>query len=54
MKMHPDLTRAIVLAALIKLPDGTKRRLVSTVPDRRKQAEAVDAASIVVALAQRR
>ena len=54
MSMHPDLVHAIVLAALAKVPDSTKRRLVSTVPERRKHAEDVVAASIVVALAQRR
>ncbi|MBO6768415.1 MULTISPECIES: hypothetical protein [unclassified Erythrobacter] len=53
MKMHPDLAHAIVLAALKKAPDGTKRRLITNVPERREQAEDVIAASIVVALAQR-
>lgn len=52
--MHPDLVHAVVLAALIKAPDGTKRSLVSSVPRRRQKAEDVIAASIVVALAQRR
>ena len=54
MNMQPDLVRAIVLAALVKVPDGTKRRLVSKVPERREKAEDVIAASIVVALAQGR
>lgn len=54
MNMHPDLVRAIVLAALVKVPDGTKRRLVSKVAERREQVEDVIAASIVVALAQDR
>ncbi|MBO6769713.1 MAG: hypothetical protein JJ901_15580 [Erythrobacter sp.] len=53
MNMHPDLTHAIVLAALAKVPDGTKRKLVSSVRERRQQVEDVIAASIVVALAQR-
>ncbi len=53
MNMHPDLVRAIILAALANVPDGTKRRLVSTVPARREHAEDVVAASIVIALAQR-
>jgi hypothetical protein len=51
--MHSDLVRAVILAALARVPDSTKRRLVSTVPERREQAEDVVAASIVVALAQR-
>ena len=54
MSMRPNLVHAIVLAALAKAPDGTKRRLVSAVPERREHAEDVIAASIVVALAQRR
>ncbi|MXO84953.1 hypothetical protein GRI38_02770 [Altererythrobacter aurantiacus] len=52
MNMHPDLVHAVVLAALTRAPDGAKRRLVSSVPERRQQAEDVIAASIVVALAQ--
>jgi len=54
LNMHPDLLHAVVLAALTKAPDGTKRRLVSSIPERRQQAEDVIAASIVVALAQRK
>ncbi|WP_291173946.1 hypothetical protein [Erythrobacter sp.] len=53
MNMHADLAHAIVLAALTKAPDGTKRKLVSSVRERRQQAEDIIAASIVVALAQR-
>lgn len=52
--MHPDLVHAVILAAIAKVPNSTKRRLVSAVPERREQAEDVVAASIVVALAQRR
>jgi hypothetical protein len=52
--MHPDLVHAIVLATLVKLPDGTKRRLTSKDTARRAKAEDAIAASIVVALAQRR
>ena len=52
--MHPDLTHAIVLAALAKLPQATKRSLTSKDAARRTKAEDVVAASIVVALAQRR
>lgn len=50
--MHPELVRAIILAAFTKTPDGTKRGLVSTAPGRREQAEGAIAVSIVVALAQ--
>ncbi|QWC56731.1 hypothetical protein F7D01_06155 [Erythrobacter sp. 3-20A1M] len=46
MTMHPALVRAIVLAALAKVPDGTKRRSVSKVPERRESSEEVIAASI--------
>lgn len=52
--MHPDLVRAIVLAAIVKLPEATKRQLVSKIPERREKAEDLVAAAIVVALAQRR
>lgn len=51
--MHPDLVHAIILAALVKLPDGTKRRLISKDAARRMKAEDAVAASIVVALVQR-
>jgi hypothetical protein len=51
--MHPDLVHVIILAALVKLPDGTKRRLTSKDAARRTKAEDAVAASIVVALGQR-
>lgn len=52
--MHPDLSKAIVLAAIVKMPTHAKRQLVSAVPAKRERAEEVLAASIVVALAQRK
>lgn len=52
--MHPDLVRAIVLAAIVKLPEATKRQLVSKIPGRREKAEDLVAAAIVVALARGR
>ncbi|WP_341712138.1 hypothetical protein [Erythrobacter sp.] len=53
MRTHPELMKAIVLAAIVKLPVNTKRKLASQVPDRRERAEELLAASIVVALSQR-
>ena len=54
MTVHPGLLQAIVLAAIVKLPDHAKRQLVSRVPERRQRAEEALAASVVLALAQRR
>lgn len=54
MTIHPGLLQAIVLAAIVKLPDHTKRQLVSRAPERRHRAEEAFAASVVIALAQRR
>jgi hypothetical protein len=51
--MHPDLIHAIILAAIVTLPENTKRQLVSKVPERRSRAEDAIVASILVALAQR-
>ena len=53
MTMHPDLMKAIVLAAIAKTPDYAKRQLVSTVRERRERAEEVLGASIVVELSRR-
>lgn len=53
MTMHPDLMKAIVLAAIAKTPDHTKRKLISTIRERRQPAEEVLAASIVVELSRR-
>ena len=52
--MHPALTQAIVLAAISKLPESTKRQLTSKVQQRRDRAEEVLSASIVLTLSQRR
>ena len=53
MTLHPDLMRAIVLAAIAKTPNHAKRQLVSTVRERRERAEEVLAASIIVELSHR-
>lgn len=53
MTMHPELTKAIVLAAIVRLPANTKRQLVSQVREHRERAEELLATSIVVALSQR-
>ncbi len=51
--MHPDVMKAIVLAAIVRMPDHAKRQLVSTVQERREKAEAALAASVVVELSRR-
>ena len=51
--MHPDLMKAIVLAAIIRMPDHSKRQLVSKVQERRENAEDTLAACVVVELARR-
>jgi hypothetical protein len=51
--MHPDLLKAIVLAAIARMPNNTKRQLASTVRERRERAEEALAASIVVELSRR-
>ena len=53
MTMHPDLMKAIVLAAIIRMPDPSKRQLVSTVQQRREKAEDALAACVVVELSRR-
>lgn len=53
MTMHPDLMKAIILAAITKTPDHAKRQLASTVQQRRERAEEALAASIVIELSQR-
>ena len=53
MKMHPDLVKAIVLAAIARTPTHAKRQLASTVREHRERAEEVLAASIVVELSRR-
>lgn len=52
--MHPDLLEAIILAAFVKIPDATKKQLTSLVQAKREQAERLLAASIMMAILQRR
>ena len=52
--MHPDLLQAIILAAIVKMPDATKRQLSSSVQAKRERAEGLLAAHIMVAILQRR
>jgi hypothetical protein len=52
--MHPDLLEAIALAAIIKMPDATKKQLTSSVQAKRESSEAMLAASIMMAILQRR
>lgn len=49
--IHSDLMKAIVLPAIVKLPDNAQRQLFFSIPTK---AEEVLATSIVVALAQRK
>ena len=41
MNAHPDLLRAVVLAAIVITPDHSKRQLVSKKQERREKAKAV-------------
>lgn len=52
--MHPDLLQAIILSALMKTPEATKRQLTSSVQAKRERAEGMLAASITLAIHQRR
>lgn len=52
--MHPDLLQAIILAAIIKMPDAIKKQLTSSVQTRRERAEELLATSIMVAVLHRR
>lgn len=54
MTMHPDLLQAIILAAIIKIPDPTKKQLTSSVQAKREKPEGMLAASIAMAILQRR
>lgn len=54
MTMHPDLLQAIILAAIVKMPDGTKKQLTSSVQAKREQAEDLLAASVTLAILRRR
>lgn len=52
--MHPDLLQAIILAAIVKMPEATKRQLTSSVRAKRERAESLLATSIMVAVLARR
>lgn len=54
MTMHPDLLEAIILAAIVKMPHATKKQLMSSAQAEREKAEGLLAASIVMAVLQRR
>ena len=51
--MHPDLMNAIVLAAIVKMPNHSKRQLASSVQERREKAEDALAACVGVELSRR-
>ena len=53
MTMHPDLMKAVILAAVTRMSDHAKRQLVSSVQKRRERAEEALAAGIVVELSRR-
>jgi|TARA_R100000329_G_C7441584_1_gene155260 hypothetical protein len=53
MTMHPDLVKAIVLAAITRMPNHSKRQLASSVQERREKAEDALAACVVVELSRR-
>lgn len=52
--MHPDLLQAIILAAIVRIPDATKKQRTSSVQAKREKAEGLLAASITMAILQRR
>jgi hypothetical protein len=52
--VHPDLLQAIILAAIVKTPDATKKQLTSSVQAKREKAEGSLAASIMMAILKRR
>ena len=54
MIMHPDLLQAIILAAIVKMPEATKKQLTSSVQAKREKAEGWFAASIMLAILRRR
>jgi|TARA_R100001129_G_scaffold124319_1_gene86828 hypothetical protein len=53
MTAHPDLLQAVMLAAIVSMPDHSKRQLVSKAQERREKAEEALAARLVIALSQR-
>lgn len=52
--MQPDLLQAVILAAIVKMPETTKKQLTSSVQTKRERAEGLLTASIAVAILQRR
>lgn len=54
MIVHPDFLQAIILAAIVKVPDGTKKQLTSSVQSKHERAEGSLSASITMAILQRR
>jgi hypothetical protein len=54
MTMHPDLLQAIILSAIVRMPEATKKQLTSSAQAKRERAEELLAASILVAIQQRR
>jgi len=52
--MHPDLLQAIILAAIVKMPEATKKQLTSSVQAKRERAESLLAASVMIAVLTRR
>ena len=52
--MHPYLLQAIILAAIVKIPDATKKQLTSSVQAKRETAEGLLVASIMMAILQHR
>lgn len=54
MTVHPDLLQAIILAAIVKMPEATKKQLTSSIQARRQRAEEALATSIMIATLQGR
>lgn len=54
MIVHPDLLQATILAAIVKVPDGIKKQLTSSVQSKRERAEGSLFASITMPILQRR
>ena len=53
MTAHPDLLQAVMLAAIVSMPDHSKRQLVSKAQERREKAKEALADRLVIALSQR-
>lgn len=50
--MHPDLLQAVILAAIVKVPDAIKKQLTSSVEAKRERAESMFVARIMLAILQ--